>query len=209
MTDVVCSVPGGATPPGRGSSRPSATAAAPIEQARRGPSRLRFEDVYAGWFHEVCRWVRALGGRPADADDLTQDVFLVVRRKLATFDGANVGGWLYRITQRTVRDHRQAAWSRRFQCTEGQPLDVAARSPGPDPSQVLERRQSQQILCDLLGRMTQKRRSIFIQFEIEGYSGEEIAHREGIPVNTVWTRLHHARRDFTALLAEQRRDLQT
>lgn len=207
MTDVVPPVSVGAAPPGQGPSLSPARAAAPLDATCRGPARLRFEDVYGEWFHEVYRWVRALGGPPGDADDLTQDVFLVVRRKLATFDGANVGGWLYRITQRTVRDHRQAAWSRRFQCTEGQPLDVAARSPGPDPSQVLERRESQQILCELLGRMTQKRRSIFIQFEIEGYSGEEIAHREGIPLGTVWTRLHHARRDFTALLAEQRSNL--
>lgn len=205
MTDVVLPVSAAVTQPDHGSAATSAVA--PIARTSREPSRLRFEDVYEKWFHEVYRWVRALGGSPADADDLTQDVFLVVRRKLATFDGANVGGWLYRITQRMVRDHRQAAWSRRFQCAEGQPLEAVARSSCPDPSQVLERRESQQILCELLGRMTQKRRSIFIQFEIEGYSGEEIALREGIPVGTVWTRLHHARRDFTALLAKQRIEL--
>src|SRR5579859_6012063 len=69
-----------------------------------------FEDVYARWFHEVSRWARAFGGLDADLDDLTQEVFMVVRRKLGQFDGANIQGWLYRIAQRTVRDYRRRAW---------------------------------------------------------------------------------------------------
>ena len=60
-----------------------------------------FEEIYAKWFHEVSRWVRAFGGLDADLDDLTQEVFLVVRRKLSAFDGRNLSGWLYRIAQRT------------------------------------------------------------------------------------------------------------
>ena len=46
-----------------------------------GPDEpLTFEAVYAKWFHEVSRWARAFGGLDADLDDLTQEVFLVVRR---------------------------------------------------------------------------------------------------------------------------------
>ncbi len=36
-------------------------------------------------------------------------------------------------------------------------------------------------------------------FEIEGLSGDEIARIQSVPLNTVWTRLYHARRDFAAL----------
>ena len=46
------------------------------------------------------------------------------------------------------------------------------------------------------------RRSAFVLFEIEGLSGEEIARIQSIPLNTVWTRLHHARREFFALAAK-------
>jgi RNA polymerase sigma-70 factor (ECF subfamily) len=56
----------------------------------------------------------------------------------------------------------------------------------------------------LLARLSEKRRSTFILFEIEGYSGEEIAALENVPVATVWTRLHHARRE----LAERLRELE-
>ena len=44
--------------------------------------------------------------------------------------------------------------------------------------------------------MAPKKREVFAMFELEGLSGEQIAERIGCPVNTVWTRLHHARKDF-------------
>lgn len=208
MTDAASSLDAVSHAPAFGAHIALATAPAttPDDHEPCSSPRLCFERVYAAWFTEVSRWVRAQGGLSADVDDLTQDVFLVVRRKLPEFDGANLGGWLYRITRRTVRDYRRAAWFRRFLLKEGPPLDTSIRSSALDPSQILERRQSQQIVEELLGRMTSKRRSIFILFEIEGYSGEEIAHREGIPVNTVWTRLYHARRDFVALLEARQRE---
>ena len=46
----------------------------------------------------------------SDTEDLAQEIFLVVRRKLDRFDGGNLAGWLYRIAQLTVRDHRRRAW---------------------------------------------------------------------------------------------------
>jgi RNA polymerase sigma-70 factor, ECF subfamily len=50
--------------------------------------------------------------------------------------------------------------------------------------------------------MSEKRRAAFILFEIEGYSGEEIARIHGIPLKTVWTRLHHARKDFLRIASD-------
>ena len=50
--------------------------------------------------------------------------------------------------------------------------------------------------------MAEARRTAFVLFEIEGLSGDEIARIQSIPLNTVWTRLHHARREFFALAAK-------
>ncbi len=158
-----------------------------------------FEQVYGEWFHEVSRWARAQGGLSADLDDLTQEVFLVVRRKLPQFDGANLKGWLYRITQRTVRDYRRRAWFRRLArrlVLSPEALETLEDSDGADPFEHLQRTEDLKRLEHVLSRMTDRRRRVFILFEIEGYSGDEIASLEGIPVNTVWARLHHARRDF-------------
>jgi RNA polymerase sigma-70 factor (ECF subfamily) len=168
---------------------------------------LRFEDIYACWFHEVCRWVRAFGGLDADLDDLAQEVFIVVRRKLPEFDGGNLAGWLYRIAQRTARDYRRRVWFRRFLLTkQSHPIEDNL-SPQPlNPAELLERREAELLLIQILNGMTATRRAAFILFEIEGYSGEEIAELESVPVNTVWTRLHYARKEFSSLIARARKE---
>jgi RNA polymerase sigma-70 factor (ECF subfamily) len=50
--------------------------------------------------------------------------------------------------------------------------------------------------------MDEERRTAFVLFEIDGLSGEEIARIQDVPLNTVWTRLHHARREFFSLAAK-------
>jgi len=174
--------------------------AAPGADERDEPAD--FDAIYERWFHHVARWIRALGGPDADLDDLAQEVFLVVRRKLPAFDGRNLPGWLYRIAAKTVSDHRRRAWFRHlFRGRREVDLDELPQL-GPSPLQSLERREAQRTVHALLARMSARRRAAFVLFEIEGYSGEEIAALEGIPVATVWTRLHHARRDFLALVEE-------
>jgi RNA polymerase sigma-70 factor (ECF subfamily) len=181
-------------------AKPLSAAAPPDSSAATAPT---FEAVYSRWFDEVSRWVRAFGGLDADLDDLVQEVFLIVRRKLPKFDEGNLPGWIYRITQRTVRDYRRRAWFRRALFKrDGDRTET--HSNDPDPSQVLERREAERILVQILAKMSESRRTAFILFEIEGYTGEEIAALEDVPVNTVWTRLHHARKDFYMLIDRAR-----
>jgi len=175
--------------------------------AQSETSALTFEDIYSRWFHDVTRWVRAFGGLDGDLDDLTQEVFIVVRRKLPEFDGANLPGWLYSIAKRTVRDYRRRAWIRHLflksQIHAGE--DDWSRPP-LNPAELLERRQAERLLVQILDKMTATRRTTFILFEIEGYTGEEIAELQRVPVNTVWTRLHYARKDFSSLIARAREE---
>jgi RNA polymerase sigma-70 factor (ECF subfamily) len=175
----------------------------PVVLSERNSKVPTFEQIYAAWFHEVARWVRAFGGLEADVEDLTQEVFMVVRRKLGTFDGGNLPGWLYRVAQRTVRDYRRRAWFRRIFAGRSVETEAEASSDwtrAPDPGEILEQREAEKTLSEIVAQMSAVRRSAFILFEVEGYSGEEIAELEGIPLNTVWTRLHHARKDFIQLV---------
>jgi RNA polymerase sigma-70 factor, ECF subfamily len=165
-------------------------------------ARVEFRAIYDAWFEDVSRWIRALGGLDADRDDIVQEVFLVVRRRLKDFDGVNLAGWLYRITSRQVRDFRRRAWVKHiFTKRRSQEPDVLAHG-GTSPAAALERKEEQRVLQALLGKITEARRTAFVLFEIEGLSGEEIARIQDIPVNTVWTRLHHARRQFFSLAAK-------
>jgi RNA polymerase sigma-70 factor (ECF subfamily) len=165
-------------------------------------ARGHFREIYDAWFDDVSRWIRALGGLEADRDDIVQEVFLVVRRRLKDFDGGNLAGWLYRITSRQVRDFRRRAWVKHIfnRRRAHEPDDLPHAGAGP--AAALERKEEQRVLQMLLMKMAEARRTAFVLFEIEGLSGEEIARIQEIPLNTVWTRLHHARREFFALAAK-------
>lgn len=160
-----------------------------------------FEEVYRDWAPEVMRWVRALGGLDADLDDLTQEIFLVVERKLHRFDGQNLPGWLYRIAANTVSDYRRRAWFRRWLLHSHDALGEIA-SESLNPQELLVQKEAWGSLERVLDGMSLKLRAAFILFEVEGYSGEEIAHLERIPVATVWTRLHLARKEVLGRVAK-------
>jgi RNA polymerase sigma-70 factor (ECF subfamily) len=172
---------------------------APAADAR--PDRAQtFDSIYRASFVDVARWIRALGANDADVEDITQEVFIIVRRKLAAFDGVNLRGFLYRIAQRTVRDHRRSAWFRHLFGKQSPFTDLV--SQGATGLELLQERERRKVLESVLARMSEKRRTTFWLFEIEGYSGEEIAQIQSLPVKTVWTRLHHARKDFVRMVAE-------
>jgi RNA polymerase sigma-70 factor (ECF subfamily) len=153
---------------------------------------LDFEHVYRTFFQDVRRWTRALGGPEAEREDLVQDVFLIVHRRLADFDGENLVGWLYQITRHRVRDFRRLRWFRLF-WGKAQ-IDDSFASPTEGPESALNRKEKEQLLARLLSKLPEGQRAAFVLFEIEGYSGEEIARFQGVAVNTVWARIHKARR---------------
>jgi RNA polymerase sigma-70 factor (ECF subfamily) len=166
---------------------------------------LDFSVLYDAWFDRVSRWLGALGAPDTDREDLAQEVFLVVRRRLRDFDGRNVAGWLYRIASRKAGQHRRRRWiSTLF--SPRQTVDINDLPFGGQSAIArLETKEKQLLLDRLLSKMSERRRSVFVLFEVEGYAGEEIAEMLDVPVNTVWTRLHHARKDFYELLAQHRR----
>jgi RNA polymerase sigma-70 factor (ECF subfamily) len=157
------------------------------------PSKPDFDTIYERWFHEVTRWVRALGGPHADQEDLVQDVFLVAHRRLKDFDGSNVGGWLYQIARRRVRDHRRLRWVKSVLLRQA-PVSDRAPIKGPGPADSFETKEKQRVLEHLLEKLNQTERAAIVLFEVEGYSGQEIARIQGVPLNTVWARIHKARK---------------
>ena len=157
-------------------------------------SRLSFNQVYRTHYASVHRWVRALGGPDSDREDIVQEVFVVVHRRLPDFDGSNFPGWLYKITQRRVRDFRRLAWfkslfrSNEMSDTIACPSDSAEAALSGHQEAVEKAR----ILSRLLEHLTEAQRAAFVLFEIEGYTGEQIAELQGA-LNTVWARIRKAR----------------
>jgi RNA polymerase sigma-70 factor, ECF subfamily len=162
-----------------------------------------FAEVYDSWFRAVYRWVNALGGPRADVEDLVQEVFVIVQRKLASFDGKNLVGWLYRITERTVRDYRRRAWYRNIFLRPREVVLDELPGNGASSADLLEQRQTCERFYAIVARMNRTWRDSFVLFEVQGYSGEEIAALRGIPSATVRTHLHRARKEFLALVAKE------
>ena len=154
---------------------------------------IDFESIYEAWFHDVCRWSRAMGVHQGELEDVAQEVFVAVQRRLPEFRNDNLAGWLYRITARAARDHRQRAWFRHLVgLRRDDELEAFARI-GPGPAEQLA---DHRLLARLLEGISEKKRTTLVLYELEGYTGEEIAALHDVPVDTVWSRLRHARNEM-------------
>jgi RNA polymerase sigma-70 factor (ECF subfamily) len=177
--------------------RESATPGTPVDAEAARPE---FDKIYDAWFDRVASWVAAMGGPPGDRDDLVQDVFLVVLRRLPSFDGENIAAWLYQITRRRVRDFRRLAWFKRLLFREPRFLEAfGGTETSTDAGDLRDQRRRLDHLLDVLG---EEQRAAFVLFEIEGFSGEEIASMQGVPINTVWARIHTARKKLAERLTK-------
>jgi len=162
-----------------------------------------FRAFYERNFRFVYRIVARMADPAGDVDDLTQEVFTIAGPKLPSFEGrAKETTWLYRIAANVVsadrrKRRRQHLLSLRWLMPS--PEDELSESPDRD----IERDDARSLVRDILATMTEKKRTVFVLFELEGMPGQEIAEIVGCPLDTMWTRLFHARREFKARLAER------
>lgn len=162
----------------------------------RARDEAAWRELYDANFDFVFRVARRLGTPDGEAEDVAHDVFMIVFRKLDTFEGGRLTTWLYRITANVVSDrHRRRRVRRAF---ENLKVWVGA-SETATPERIAERSSAGRAVDRVLERMKPKKREVFALYEIEGLSGEAIADRVGCPVNTVWTRLYHARKEFLSI----------
>jgi RNA polymerase sigma-70 factor, ECF subfamily len=156
--------------------------------------------VYAQWARFVWLSLQRLGVRRADLDDVCHDVFIVVQRKLPEFDQrAKLQTWLFGICTRVAANYRRRAYIR-YEDLSGGTSDqdslvvVAPESKRPD--QEIERQHSLSFAEAILNRMSPVKRTVFVMFEVEGLNCPDIANELGLPVGTVYSRLHSARKFF-------------
>jgi len=164
-----------------------------------------FGSFYVRHFRACCGWLRAMGVPDADLEDLAQEVFLVVERKLGEVEVRDPTGWLYAITWRIASHHRRRTWWRNLLARRESARQEPLIAPPDGPVEALERSDRMRILERVLQRMSALQRTTLLLFEIEGYGGERIAALQGVPLNTVWTRLHKARKSFVELADAERR----
>jgi RNA polymerase sigma-70 factor (ECF subfamily) len=190
---VTLPAPPTATPGALEAPTAPTTADAALVARCRGGETDAWRALYDAHWTFVYRTARRLGTPPEELEDVVHDVFLVVLRRLDTFEDGKLTTWLYRITANTVSDrHRRRRVRSAFAALK---VWVGA-APPPAPDRLAEQACAERRTESVLARMSPKKREVLALHALEGLSGDEIAERLGCPVNTVWTRLHHARREF-------------
>ncbi|HET6337580.1 MAG TPA: sigma-70 family RNA polymerase sigma factor [Polyangiales bacterium] len=153
-----------------------------------------FRAIYEAHLDFVWRSLRRLGVRQADAMDLAQKVFLTAYTKLPEFEGrSRLRTWLFAICQRVASDYRRSAPLRREVTTDASEIDLFGASPNADRS---EARQRIQLAEAILDKLPEAQKLVFVLFELEEMSGDEIAELLKISVGTVRSRLRLARDAF-------------
>jgi RNA polymerase sigma-70 factor (ECF subfamily) len=155
-----------------------------------------FRALYDAHFSFVWASLRRLGVREPDVLDLAQKVFLTAHLKLAEFEGrSRISTWLFAICQRVASDHRRSAPVRREIATEALELERAS-GVQPGPLAHAETRQRARLAEAVLDKLPEAQRAVFVLFELEDMSGDEIAALLAISVGTVRSRLRLAREAF-------------
>jgi RNA polymerase sigma-70 factor, ECF subfamily len=161
---------------------------------------FEFKALYEEHFAFVWRNLQRFGVRKPELDDAVQDVFIVVHRKLSDFQPkASIRAWIFGIVASVARTHRRTR--ARKEVTSAAPVDRMGDVKSQDPEALLQCSQAKRTLEAILDSMRSDEREVFIWVELEQMRGPEIAEALGISVNTVYSRLRAARRDFQQGLA--------
>lgn len=160
------------------------------------PTELEFETVFRRHFDYVWRVAHAVVGSEG-ADDVTQEAFLVVRRRLPQFDGTSMRGWLFGIVRNVARNHMRGR-RRREARLRAVPAPHVDR--GPDEEVALA--QAAHHLDRFLHTLPIAQREAFVAMEIEGLTAKAIASSIGVPTRTVYSRVRVARAAFSRFAQE-------
>jgi RNA polymerase sigma-70 factor (ECF subfamily) len=163
-------------------------------------------EIFREYAPFVWRGLRRLGVPESDVEDVCQEVFVVVHRKLGDFEGrSSLKTWIYGICARTASDYRRSGRVRREVVTDAPP-EQAQEGGGQDDAVAL--RQARATLDRILDQLDDDKRSVFVLYEIEELTMAEVAEALGCPLQTAYSRLHAARKIVEAGVAKARAQAQ-
>jgi RNA polymerase sigma-70 factor (ECF subfamily) len=174
-----------------------------LDKARRGDERAFAHLLRLHQDRVYDLLVRMLGDR-AEAEDVTQEVFLAFHRALPAFRGdSKISTWLFRIAKNHCLNRLKYLGRRGAdRHVEIEAADDPSRDEGPErPDRALERRRQDERVQAAIAALPEEQRLVVVLREIEGLSYEEIADVLEQPEGTVKSRLHRARLALAKSLA--------
>ena len=163
----------------------------------------RFRALVDAHYEFVWRSLRRLGIFEANVDDATQQVFLILSRKLVDLVVGCERAFLFRTAMGVAANERRAQRLRRREASDSPAIDGSA-GPAASPEELLRWKRARLALDEALDAMAPEQRSVFVLAELEGFTAPEIADAVGAPLGTVASRLRRAREEFHEAVARLR-----
>ena len=175
-----------------------------VEEALGG-NQASFQLLVERYEQRIFNLIRHYTRNPVEIEDLAQETFLKVYRRLSSFQRqSSFYTWLYRIAVNTILDSLKRRGRSPVQAVED--LEAVPAAPGgatPSPSATLEREEIARITHDVLEELPEIFRTVLVLREYEDMAYQDIADLLGISIGTVESRLFRARARFKERLLQK------
>jgi RNA polymerase sigma-70 factor (ECF subfamily) len=161
-----------------------------------------FEMIYSRYHRRTYGLCLRMTGSQTEAEDLTQEVFIQLFRKIGSFRGDSAfSTWLHRLTVNQVLMHfrRRSVKNERTSEDGEMPEQTVRGSADPGKMQVIDRI----ALKNAVAQLPNGYRNVFLLHDVEGFEHEEVARIMGISVGTSKSQLHKARLKLRGLLIKR------
>ena len=173
-----------------------------LTQAAAAGNMMAFEEVYQRHHRRVYSICLRMLQNATEAEDLTQDVFIQLYRKIGSFRGDSAfTTWLHRLTVNQVLMHFRKR-NVKFEKTteEGEtPVQVVGGTENPRKMPVVDKI----AIENAIEQLPNGYRNVFVLHDVEGYEHEEVARILGCSVGTSKSQLHKARLKLRKLLQKK------
>jgi RNA polymerase sigma-70 factor (ECF subfamily) len=176
-----------------------------IEQCKAG-DRLAYGVIVEVYKRQAYYTAFGMVGNKEDALDMVQEAFIKAYRNLGKYDpNYRFSTWYFRILTNTCISFLRK--KREIPSGSGQDVREKHRVSNPaslcDPHRALERKEAARWIRSALAKLKLHLREVVILKDIQGFSYAEIAEITGVPIGTVMSRLHAARRQLREILSPQ------
>lgn len=158
----------------------------------------------------IRRFVGRLGVSRADAEDVAQEVFVLLYARFHGLErGARLRFWLRSVAMHIARNHRRGVLRRSaglWRREDRVDLDTLIDTEQHAPDEFSVQREEQRLLAGAIARLDQRKREIYVRSELEQQSAREIAEVLQLSPNTVSSRLRAARRHVSRILRAHTRE---
>ena len=177
-----------------------ATLSKTIEQANLG-NAVAFSDLVAALHPSVYRWALTFARDPDEADEITQETFVLVHRKLGQYRGDSaVEGWVYLITRRVALQRHRRKRRRELLSAKSFQLDDSVYNT--DPGARVDRERMAEFIRHFFTKLPPRQREVFDLVDLQGHDPSEVAEMIGVRSGTVRANLFKARAAIRERLLE-------